>query len=66
VIGKTDAFSGEWQLHAWVETCVNGAWQVFDSNLDRSKGSALTWYQIPTDGSDERYKHYQGEWSRNV
>ena len=66
VIGKTDAFSGEWQLHAWVETCVNGAWQVFDSNLDRSKGSALTWYGIPADGSDERFKHYQGEWNRNV
>ena len=66
VIGTTDAFSGKEQAHAWVEVKVGGKWLICDSNLDRAKGKKLTWFRIPTDGSDERSSHYQAKWKGSV
>ena len=66
VIGQTDAFTGKSQLHAWVEASIDGAWFVFDSNLDRSKGKTRTWFRIPADGSDRRYEHYTAVWRKAV
>ena len=66
VIGQTDAFNGEKQLHAWVEAQIDGVWLAFDSNLDRAKGKNLAWYRILTDGSDERYSHYAVIWRKAI